>query len=441
MTRLDHPLKAIFDPKTLYGSRGYTAQIGTIKPQVRAIGSATETDTAGAIGAVLTPPVCDDFNRADSVNLGSNWANNSNGAIVSNQLKITNDDWINWAASVGNDCYAQADIVSGLSGNIMGVFARWTTDSDFYIFRLAANSGSHLYQLYRRQSGTYTLLDQLNEVFPSTPIGIRITAVGTALAGQIWDGSSWVTKVAAVDSVFPTGGRTGVFYQRLVASDGVFDSFCTGSLPSDAPQLANAVHWWDWNTTLGSTAVSDRINAAHMSAVGGSATRVALGGQGLQAARCNPAGAAALRFLASGGSLPTGAQWASWIGNLPNVGGSAGVYFILSSAANASTAANFLSGVVCYTSVQLNSGSNDANTHIFYAEFNGASGKIYVDGVLAASGNMGASASSDGNMSMFNSWAGGIGGNIVIGELAVGSGTNTGTAITNEYNRLNAKWI
>ena len=54
---------------------------------------------------------------------------------------------------------------------------------------------------------------------------------------------------------------------------------------------------------------------------------------------------------------------------------------------------------------------------------------------------MGASASSDGNMSMFNVFAGGVGGNIVIGELAVGFGTNTGTDITNEYNRLLAKWI
>lgn len=51
------PLTAIFNPPIRYGEPTYTAQIGTLRPQRLTIGTATETDTAGAIGVAIETAV------------------------------------------------------------------------------------------------------------------------------------------------------------------------------------------------------------------------------------------------------------------------------------------------------------------------------------------------------------------------------------------------
>ncbi len=174
----------------------------------------------------------DDFNRADSGNLGANWTTNSDvTAIVSNTAKCSSGSsasWNYWVGSPGNDQFAEVDVVTNL-GQICSVFVRYDSASPtntFYTFRVD-DTGADTYQLYKRVSGTYTLLSSLAETFPSYPFRIRIQVKGTALKGQLYSGGSWVDKCTATDAAI-SAGKFGFSLQR-VSSPVAADNFIGGT--------------------------------------------------------------------------------------------------------------------------------------------------------------------------------------------------------------------
>lgn len=223
-----------------------------------------------------------------------------------------------------------------------------------------------------------------------------------------------------------------------------------GNSPGVSIFLPNAVHWWDFSNASsrvdsGSNIVSiaDLINSATMTAQGTVGKVTTVGGQGLTSAECSPQGGGApQRMLTANLLLTSQPMWASWVGLIPDTPNPNGVWFDLSSAGGARPHAyTFGAGWVINAGVALGgSVLDDTNTHIFYAEYNGASSKLYIDGALTDSGNAG-SGSANADATLFNVVPGGVGGTIRIGEIVMGTSTNTAADITAEYNRLLAKWI
>lgn len=194
--------------------------------------ASTSTDNSVVWSSSLV--FSDDFNRADTSltnvpNVGNSWGLapfSATAGIQSNAAEMAGGFGA-WAIApaVGLDTAnhsATADITLGLSGDIAGVFVRYTDTNNFYIGR-CNQTGADTYELYKRVSGTYTLLDSLAQTFPSLPFKIRLRVNGTSLAFQVWNGSSWVTKCSATDSSHSTGS-VGMFWQT-VAGNGRLDNF------------------------------------------------------------------------------------------------------------------------------------------------------------------------------------------------------------------------
>lgn len=193
--------------------------------------ASTSTDNNVQWDLVFT----DDFNRSNRSLSGDNgWSvGTSIGAaadIVSNEAVGggSNGCWVYRTTSpISNaDHYAAIDMVSGLAGDIGGVFCRYTDNNNFYIGRCAA-IGTDQYQLYKRVGGTYTLLSSLTEAFPAQPFRVRLWVNGTSLKFQLWNGSSWVDKCTATDSAHSTG-KFGFFHQQI-GSTANYDNFEGGN--------------------------------------------------------------------------------------------------------------------------------------------------------------------------------------------------------------------
>lgn len=201
--------------------------------------NAVGTGSSSASSNSVTPTshlFQDAFGRSDDTPLDdSNWDVTIAGGtwvITSGTAKATAANSGAWARYVGGlthtaNHYAEVDIASGLPGNIMGVLARFADTNNFYVGR-ASRAAADTYELYKRVSGSYTLLGSLAESFPSLPFRIRLQVNGTSLQLQLYSGGSWVTKVTVTDSALATG-VPGMFTQLVGSGDQRFDNFATGN--------------------------------------------------------------------------------------------------------------------------------------------------------------------------------------------------------------------
>ncbi len=187
--------------------------------------------------ATATLPFTDDFNRSDrSLNGDNGWTANNAGFgtinIVSNQVVCAGVSNGCWSKNTSNGVsasnhYAQIKVASGLSGDIGGPLVRYTDNNNFYVGRCNAASGGHVYELYKRVGGTYTLINSLNEAFASEPFLVKLEVNGTSLIFSLWNGSSWVSKVTGTDSAFSTGAPG--WYSQTVTGDITYDDYEHGN--------------------------------------------------------------------------------------------------------------------------------------------------------------------------------------------------------------------
>lgn len=158
--------------------------------------------------------VSDDFNRANTTDLGLNWSEDTGGPdweIISNQLEYdgTVSDYFKcrWVgtALASNDYYIEADIITGTNANIgMGVGGRLAagigdanSDGYDYIFY----SGDASYLIEHADSGE-AILDTGGATSNSTTYSnSRLTCNGSALTGT----RNGAADVSATDATYSSG--------------------------------------------------------------------------------------------------------------------------------------------------------------------------------------------------------------------------------------------
>jgi len=171
----------------------------------------------------------DDFNRANSTSLGSNWAERAGDLeIHSNALKNVGTATDNIAAYTGNtysnsETSAQVRISSG--GGSVSVGARWNTGGS------GSGAPSQGYNAEMSSGGLVSLLRvsdyavlgtyQIPGYAANTWVTLRLRASGSSLSVDV----NGVTQITASDGTF-TSGQAGVWsYQPSSARAHSFDDF------------------------------------------------------------------------------------------------------------------------------------------------------------------------------------------------------------------------
>lgn len=157
----------------------------------------------------------DNFNRADSSNIGANWTETQgNWEIVSNTLRKVSDFGqfyvATWDPALGASPSADYDVEAtvGVDNDDFGqpaVVGRWQSVGNFY--GLEVNLFDNAVVLYKLVGGSFTLLDSFSvTINPNTSYTIRLSMVGSQLRGYLND----VERVSAVDTDHTATGKPGV---------------------------------------------------------------------------------------------------------------------------------------------------------------------------------------------------------------------------------------
>lgn len=187
----------------------------------------------------------DDFNRADGA-LGADWtvrgsaefSITSNRAVRNETVGDQNNCAYHATASYGTADYAvqavhrtQASI--GALGGFSGVVGRrvnnGATDSDGYILFIQTGAPSGYAYLYRRQSGSYSMLVQSSafDVPQNTDFLLRLEMEGTALRGYV-DGT---LRVSTTDAGLSAEGDAGLQLYGAQWDDFLVEDFAGGGGP------------------------------------------------------------------------------------------------------------------------------------------------------------------------------------------------------------------
>ena len=164
----------------------------------------------------------DDFNRADSTNIG-NWTEvTDNWSIVSNQLApgISSTGVVVYASPLDtNDHYAEITL-SNASASSMGVFARSdVSGNNFYLWR---NDGSE-WTLFYNIGGNFTSIGSYTAAGVNGDIA-RIQCVGTTIKGFV----NGVERVSVTDAQIPSGLYTGL--RSAASSTARYDNFAAADI-------------------------------------------------------------------------------------------------------------------------------------------------------------------------------------------------------------------
>jgi len=204
------------------------------------------TNTPSAKFSISDTAFSDNFNRANSASLGSNWTKvadaGSDFQIVSNQLQETSSDNSSSALGAyttqgipGADYAVQSDIVfPSSSDDWLSVMGRASMNggSDTNGYYLFASMGNQRIALYKRVGTTWTQLgSSAAEIMTAgTTYTIKLVMNGTNLYGY-WNG---ILAVSATDSTYASAGFAGIAvgFPNLVNS--IWDNF---SITSVNPSL------------------------------------------------------------------------------------------------------------------------------------------------------------------------------------------------------------
>lgn len=166
----------------------------------------------------------DDFNRADSTNIG-NWTEVAdNWSIISQQLApgTTATGLAIYASPLStNDHYAEI-VLSNASGSSMGVFARSdVTGNNFYLWR---NDGT-TWNLFYNIGGNFTSIGSYAAAAANGDVA-RIQCVGSTIKGFV----NGVERVSVTDTQIPTGLYGGV--RSSASSTARYDNFAAADVSS-----------------------------------------------------------------------------------------------------------------------------------------------------------------------------------------------------------------
>lgn len=170
----------------------------------------------------------DDFNRADSTDLGANWVEVSGDwSIVSQQLSpgAAGGTIILRAAGAmaSNDNFAQATIAATATAS-QGVWCRGNSNiSSGYLFR---NNGSS-WDLFSVVGGSFTVIGTYAVAAAASDV-MKVQAVGSTITAYV----NGVQRISVVNSAVATGTSVGI---RSDSTSGVrYDNFSAGDVVNGA---------------------------------------------------------------------------------------------------------------------------------------------------------------------------------------------------------------
>lgn len=167
----------------------------------------------------------DDFNRADSTNLGPNWTESfDDWSIVSNQLRpgSSGTSFVIYTSPLDTvDHYAEI-VISTISSTSMGVFARANQfGNDFYLWR---NSGTS-WDMFVNLGGSFSTIGASYAAAAVDGDVARIECVGSTIKGYV----NGIERVSVTDTNIASGThlyagvRSGasniIRYDTFLASD------------------------------------------------------------------------------------------------------------------------------------------------------------------------------------------------------------------------------
>jgi hypothetical protein len=162
----------------------------------------------------------DDFNRADSTNLGSNWTElDDDWSIKSNQLApgISTTGIVLYNRPLDTtDQYAQITMTV-TTGTSMGIFAR--SDINKSAFYLLRSNGTD-WTLFRNIGGSFTSLGSYTANLAVGDVA-RIECIGTTIKGYV----NGIERISVTDTQITTGNYAGV--RSAQSSTARFDNFVT----------------------------------------------------------------------------------------------------------------------------------------------------------------------------------------------------------------------
>ena len=170
----------------------------------------------------------DDFNRADSTNLGAGWVEVSGDwSIVSNQLSPGSDGGTIILRAAGpmdsSDNFAQVTIAATTAAS-HGVWCRGNaTISSGYLWR---NDGTS-WDLFSVVSSTFTAIGSYAAAAAPGDVA-RVQAVGSTIKGYV----NGVERVSVTDTAVATGTSVGI---RSISSSAIrFDDFAAADVTAGA---------------------------------------------------------------------------------------------------------------------------------------------------------------------------------------------------------------
>ena len=186
--------------------------------------------------------VLDNFNRANSPNLGANWT--PVGAFVNPITIETNaargsagnfcaEVWV--PANFGPDCACYDTFSLYSSGQFEYLILRSDGNNNEYELVISAGPPA-TWQIYKRDSGGATALGSSATQAISNGDLWGFDAIGTTLTGYYSNngGSSWSQIVQTTDSTYTGAGAAGFGTE---SNGSIFEDFAAGTVASTPPPL------------------------------------------------------------------------------------------------------------------------------------------------------------------------------------------------------------
>jgi RHS repeat-associated protein len=177
----------------------------------------------------------DNFDRANSTNLGSSWTEtNPDLEISSNQIRNVDAGTkaAQFTQSVGPDQDVSVDCKMTAAANMCAVMARWSNQTNFYHVRLDVGAGNLI--LFKTVAGTATQLGTpaARTLAFNTLYHIRLVVKGSSI--NAYFGSESTPAISVTDTSLTAGNYAGIRSQASAANTNTFDNFSVINLSASA---------------------------------------------------------------------------------------------------------------------------------------------------------------------------------------------------------------
>ena len=234
---LHAPLPGIYPVQASDGSALYLRETNSRSVYRIGAGASTGSEAVYGVDWIVdeggTPPgyVSDDFNRADSTDLGTGWSELlGQWAIVSNALRLSSgsgETYLAHTTARGGADHASQVTISGAATEAC-VMVRFNNTSNTTSSRMImARYGSGAWQIYYKASGSYTSIANVTATQPSYPYTMRLESRGSQ--HSLYVNEHLVARGTYDSEAVWTGRYVGIrAYQTSTAV--VFDDFAAWDL-------------------------------------------------------------------------------------------------------------------------------------------------------------------------------------------------------------------